>query len=110
MSRPVFFEPEASHELEAAALWYETQRSGLGLTFLAAVDETVDHLTTWPDAGTLVPGVPAHLKVRQAPVLRFPYRVAYLATSRELRVLAVAHTRRRPGYWRSRTEPPSASQ
>ena len=105
MSRPVSFEPEASHELEAAALWYEAQRSGLGLMFLAAVDETVDQLTTWPDVGTLVPGVPAHLKVRQMPVVRFPYRVAYLATSRELRVLAVAHTRRRPGYWRSRTEP-----
>ena len=105
MSRPVAFEPEASHELEAAALWYEARRSGLGLTFLAAVDRTVDHLATWPDAGSLVPGVPAHLEVRQMPVVRFPYRVAYLVTSRELRVLAVAHTRRRPGYWRSRTEP-----
>ena len=105
MSRPVTFEQEASHELEAAALWYEAQRSGLGQTFLAAVDRTVDHLVIWPDAGTLVPGVPAHLEVRQIPVVRFPYRVAYLVTSRELRVLAVAHTRRRPGYWRSRTEP-----
>ena len=64
MSRPVTFEPEASHELEAAALWYEGQRSGLGLTFLAAVDRTVDHLATWPDAGTPVPGVPAHCEVR----------------------------------------------
>jgi plasmid stabilization system protein ParE len=105
MSRPVAFEPEASHELEAAALWYEAQRSGLGQMFLAAVDRTVAHLATWPDAGTLVPGVPAHLEVRQMPVVRFPYRVAYLVTSREMRVLAVAHTRRRPGYWRSRTEP-----
>ena len=105
MSRPVAFEPEASYELETAALWYEDQRSGLGQTFLAAVDRTVDHLATWPDAGTLVPGVPAHLEVRQMPVVRFPYRVAYLVTSRELRVLAVAHARRRPGYWRSRTEP-----
>ncbi|GGI09859.1 hypothetical protein GCM10011354_36160 [Egicoccus halophilus] len=101
MSRPVTFEPEASYELEAAALWYEAQRSGLGQTFLA----TVDHLATWPEAGASVPGVPAHLEVRQMPVVRFPYRVVYLAASRELRVLAVAHTRRRPGYWRSRTEP-----
>lgn len=105
MSRRVFFEPEASHELEASALWYEAQRSGLGLTFLAAVDRTVDHLATWPGAGTLVPGVPAHLEVRQMPIVRFPYRVVYLVTSQGLQVLAVAHTRRRPGYWRSRTEP-----
>ena len=105
MSRPVFFELEASQELEAAALWYEAQRSSLGVTFLAAVDRTVEHLATWPDAGTLVPGVPAHLEVRQMPVVRFPYRIVYLVTPRGLRVLAVAHTRRRPGYWRSRTEP-----
>jgi toxin ParE1/3/4 len=105
VSRPVAFEPEASHELDAAARWYEARRSGLGLAFLAAVDRTVDHLGTWPDAGTLVAGVPAHLEVRQLPVFRFPYRVVYLVTSRELRVLAVAHTRRRPEYWRSRTEP-----
>jgi plasmid stabilization system protein ParE len=104
VSRSVAFEPEASHELEAAALWYEAQRSGLGLTFLAAVDRTVDNLATWPGAGTLVPGLPAHLEVRQMPVVHFPYRVAYLIAPRELRVLAVAHTRRRPGYWRSRTE------
>jgi plasmid stabilization system protein ParE len=105
VSRRVVFEPEASRELEASALWYEAQRSGLGLAFLAAVDRTLDHLATWPGAGTLVPGVPAHLEVRQMPIVRFPYRVAYLVTSQELRVLAVAHTRRRPGYWQSRTEP-----
>ncbi len=105
MSRRVVFEPEASHELEASALWYEAQRAGLGSTFLAAIDRTVDHLATWPGAGESVPGVPPHLEVRQMPIGRFPYRVAYLLTSQELRVLAVAHTRRRPGYWRSRTEP-----
>ncbi|HSL81690.1 MAG TPA: hypothetical protein VLF66_02885, partial [Thermoanaerobaculia bacterium] len=61
MSRRIFFELEAAHELEAAALWYETQRSGLGLAFLAAVDRTVEHLTAWPDTGTPVPGVFASL-------------------------------------------------
>jgi hypothetical protein len=37
VSRQVVFEPEASAELEEAARWYEAQRSGLGLAFLAAV-------------------------------------------------------------------------
>lgn len=105
MSRRVLFEPEASGELEEAALWYEAQRSGLGLTFLAAVDRAVEHLAAWPDSGVAVPGVPVSLSVRQHPVSRFPYRIAYVVASQELRVLAVAHARRRPGYWRSRTEP-----
>lgn len=44
MSRRVLFEPEASAELEEAARWHEAQRSGLGLTFLAAVDGAVERL------------------------------------------------------------------
>jgi len=35
-------EPEASAELEDAALWYESQRVGLGLEFLRAVDATLE--------------------------------------------------------------------
>ena len=105
MNRRILFQPEASAELEEAALWYEAQRSGLGMGFLAAVDRAVEHLATWPDSGIPVPGVPAKLSVRQQPVSRFPYRIAYLVTSQELRILAVAHTRRRPGYWRPRTKP-----
>lgn len=105
MIRRVLFESEASAELEEAALWYEAQRSGLGLAFLAAVDRAVEHLAAWPDAGVAVPGVPVSLSVRQLPFSRFPYRIAYVVAAQELRVLAVAHVRRRPGDWRSRTEP-----
>lgn len=105
MSRRALFEPEASAELEEAALWYEAQRSGLGLALLAAVDRAVEHLAAWPDSGIPVPGVPASLSVRQLPVSRFPYRIAYLVTPQELRVLAVAHDRRRPDYWHARTKP-----
>jgi tRNA(Ile)-lysidine synthase TilS/MesJ len=35
---------------------------------------------------------------------RFPYAVIYrIASDGSIRVLAVAHHRRRPGYWRART-------
>ncbi|TVP72705.1 MAG: hypothetical protein EA340_03125 [Nitriliruptor sp.] len=96
---------EASAELEAAALRHEAQWSGLGLAFLAAVDRSVEHLAVWPDAGVSVPGVPASIPVRQFPISSSPYRIAYMVTSQELRVLAVAHARRRPGYWHARPEP-----
>lgn len=105
MSRPVFFEPEASAEFQEAALWYEAQRPGLGLAFLAAVDRTVEHLSAWPETGTAVPGVSASLSVRKLPVFRFPYHLAYVIAADDIRVLAVAHDRRRPGYWKPRTKP-----
>ena len=105
MIRRVLFEPEASAELEEAARWDEAQRSGLGLTFLAAVDGAVAHTAAWPGSGISVPGVPVSLSVRLLPVSPIPSRIADLVASEELRVLAVAHTRRRPGSWRSRTQP-----
>lgn len=32
----------------------------------------------------------------------FPYDIVYRVTTADLEVLAVAHHRRRPGYWRRR--------
>lgn len=105
MSRKVLVEPEASSELREAALWYEVQRSGLGLVFLAAVDRAMEQVAAWPEAGAPVPGVAAGLPVRKMSMPRFPYYLAYLVTDDAVRVLAVAHERRRPGYWHPRTEP-----
>ena len=57
----------------------------------------------WPDSGPLFEGLPAELLVRRVPVSRFPYYLAYLVTSDAIHVLAIAHERRRPGYWSGRT-------
>lgn len=103
MSLLVLLEPEASTELEDAALWYESQRAGLGFEFLAAVDRAVEHLTKWPDAGAPTTGLTADLPVRQVPAPPFPYHIAYLVTSGAIRILAFAHDHRRPGYWHPRT-------
>lgn len=35
-------------------------------------------------------------------VPRFPYHVVYLELPDRLQILAVAHDRRRPGYWKTR--------
>ena len=37
-------EPEASTELEDAALWYESQRAGLGLELVQAVDLALEQI------------------------------------------------------------------
>jgi plasmid stabilization system protein ParE len=105
VNRKVLVESEASNELREAALWYEAQRSGVGLAFLAAVDRTMEQVAAWPETGTPVPGLSADLPVRRMSIPRFPYYLAYLLTADAIRVLAVAHERRRPGYWHRRTEP-----
>jgi toxin ParE1/3/4 len=89
---------EATAEMAEAARWYEMHRAGLGIEFLDAVDLAVAHIAEAPQLGSLVPGV-SDQTIRRRPVRRFPYHVVYLELSDRLQVLAIAHDRRRPGYW-----------
>jgi len=102
MTRRFLTEPEAAAELEDAAVWYESQRAGLGLEFIAAVDATIERIGRWPLAAAHVHSVPRELFVRKAPVGSFPYSVAYLETPDSIRILAFAHDSREPGYWHTR--------
>ncbi len=102
MSPSVRFEDEADAEYRNAGRWYEEHRAGLGSEFLDAVDATLDRIMRLPHAGARVPRVPLDLPVRRAPVKRFPYHVIYLETKPTIRILAIAHDRRRPGYWKNR--------
>ena len=95
-------EPEASAELEDAAVWYDAQRPGLGVDFVHAVDAALDQIARWPHIGRVVPGVPNDVPARRFPIERFPYHIIYLEWAGVIRILAFAHDRRRPGYWFSR--------
>jgi hypothetical protein len=46
--------------------------------------------------------VTARVPVRKYVLQRFPFAVAYLVLDDTLVVLAVAHGKRRPGYWLAR--------
>jgi plasmid stabilization system protein ParE len=96
------FEEEADAEYREAGRWYESRRTNLGIAFFDAVDAALRQILEFPHAGTPVPRVPRELPVRRRAVKRFPYHVVYLDMPGALRVLAIAHDRRKPGYWKSR--------
>ena len=102
MNPHVRFEDEAGAEYRLAGRWYEERREHLGIEFFDAVDATVDHIVAIPRAGGLVPRIPSELPVRRRAVARFPYHIIYLETETEIRILAIAHDRRKPGYWQTR--------
>ena len=81
-----------------AARWYETHRAGLGTEFLDAVDRAVTRIPEAPRMGSMVTGIRDEA-IRRRPVRRFPYHVVYIELSDRLQILAIAHDRRRPGYW-----------
>ena len=76
---------------------YEDQARGLGAEFLDELERAVRLAVEHPDAGSPLGGA-----IRRWLVRRFPYAVVYRADVRPVRVLAVAHTRRRPRYWLGR--------
>lgn len=90
------FHPAAQDELIESALYYEAARAGLGGTFRKAVRAVLDRLIENPELGESQHGM------RRLTVAGFPYDLVYRVTTSDVEVLAVAHHRRRPGYWRRR--------
>ena len=95
---------KAQAELRAAIEWYEEQRTDLGEYFWREVDKAIKILEESPNAGTTVPGVRSQVPVLRVFVRKFPYALVYLKYNLEIRVIAVAHLRRKPGYWLSRVK------
>ena len=91
------FHEEADVELQEAALYYEERAFDLGLTFLEEIYEATQRVLANPKAYKLVGD-----EVRQAPIRRFPYSILYVDEPDRIRVIAVAHQKRRPGYWHGR--------
>ena len=95
---PHRFHPDADAELAEAALFYESRMPGLGKSLAAEVERTIALLCDFPDAGT-----PVFADVRRAVVARYPYSIVYRHRAASIEILALAHQRRRPGYWHRRT-------
>jgi plasmid stabilization system protein ParE len=95
--------PGAADDLAAAGDWYEAQVPGLGLDHLEEVQRALDAICERPASWPPWHGVGAEVGVRRFLLARFPFAVAYVVDAGEVVVLAVAHVRRRPGYWLGRT-------
>jgi hypothetical protein len=97
--RSLVIKPEAIDEVLEAAAWYESERTGLGLEFIAEIDRIELHIVERPESFAIwKPGEP----FRRALAGRFPYAVFFEVEPERFVVYAVAHTSRRPGYWAGR--------
>jgi hypothetical protein len=102
MSKPIRVDAVARQELTASARRYEGERSGLGSEFLDAIDEAMTRVARLgPDCRPAF-GVPPELGVMRVRAKRFPFAVVFIELPRIIRVIAIMHERRRPGYWQDR--------
>lgn len=97
MARQAELVREAEEDLRDAAAFYNEQRPGLAPRFLSAVERVIDHAAETPLVGTPLGG-----RIRRLLVPGFPYAVIYEAHREPVRVLAIAHLRRHPEFWRHR--------
>jgi toxin ParE1/3/4 len=97
------FHEEARIEFLAAAEWYESERPGLGDEFLDQIGRALETIAAQPRAWPTWAAAKG-TDFRRFAVPRFPYSVIFAARGEELFVLAVAHGRRRPGYWTERLD------
>jgi hypothetical protein len=72
MSLPIRLLPEARTEFDAAADWYESQRTGLGGAFVRRIHEVLDRIAANPLLHATV-----YKDVRKAVVKQFPFVVLY---------------------------------
>ena len=94
MTRAVFH-PAARRELEESIDYYNAERRGLGREFREEVQHVLALLTRFPRLGQPVRG-----SLWRMMLSGFPYLIYYRhLESDDLRILAVAHNRRRPEYW-----------
>ena len=89
--------PPAEEEMTEAALFYEAARSGLGDTFLDDIQHAIESVRRHPELGESVA-----FGFRRVLVRRFPFSIIYAVEPEGIAVVAIAHQRRRPEYWKGR--------
>jgi toxin ParE2 len=87
----------AQRELDEAVSYYNGQVAGLGDAFLLEAIAAIERIRQFPDAWH-----PLGENFRRCRLRRFPYGLIYHADESGVLVVAVAHSHRRPEYWRDR--------
>lgn len=96
-SPDLLFHPAAVEEAETAGRWYRERSSRAANRFVVELNQVIDKILEaphrWPRGihGTRKLNLPC-----------FPFTVVYLESEFHIQILAIAHGRRRPGYWKSR--------
>lgn len=93
----VEFHPEAEEEFAEAVLFYKVRGRTLGGRFARETWGTIDRVVATPERWRVIEG-----DVRRCVVHVFPYGVLYTIEADYILIVAVAHGKRQPGYWRHR--------
>jgi plasmid stabilization system protein ParE len=93
----VRIQPQAQEEAEQAAVWYETQQTGLGIEFILELDTAVERAAESPEMYAM-----QYREARRILLRRFPYAVYYIYEDSVVEIFAILHQQRESSLWQSR--------
>ena len=95
--KPVQVHPEAKTEINLAFEWYWVRNESAALSFDAELRDAFGVLRKSPRICA-----PYLRGTRRVILDSYPYFIVFRELPRKIQIIAIAHAKRRPGYWASR--------
>ena len=95
----IIFDPEARSEFLDAVEYYEDCQRGLGRHFRYLVESATKKISEAPFIYRIL-----KVPFRRYLLPKFPYSIIYSIEPDHIRIIAVAHNKRKPGYWSKRVQ------
>jgi toxin ParE1/3/4 len=95
--REIRLHPLAADEAKAAHTWYAERNPRTAAMFLDELDLAVARVAESPERWPHVRG-----RIRRYIFPKFPFSLVYRFTPTSIEVVAIAHHRRKPAYWKVR--------
>ena len=96
-SKPLRFDPRAEQEYLTAITWYQKRSFAAATNFESAIQAAIAKIQKTPKRWPIY-----FNEFRKYLLRQFPFGIIYLELPSEIRIYAIAHGRRLPGYWRDR--------
>ena len=100
MTKQVRPSPFAEDEIEYYLRRYESESAGLGDRLWRDIQNVAELISEHPQIGESVRRTGG--LVRRFPLHDFPFFLVYRERGDHLQIVALAHTSRKPNYWRRR--------
>lgn len=95
--KPIEFHPSAIEEAREARQWYLARSERAAVRFMQSLDEAITRVSENPNRYPIY-----KFGTRRVLLRGFPIILYFRERGDTIQVIAVAHAKRRPGYWRSR--------
>jgi toxin ParE1/3/4 len=93
----IVFSQGAQRDFQEGLRWYRKRSDQAAEGFIVSLEELVGRIGAHPERFRLIDD-----NLRKARFKRFPYSLIFRVVFDAIKIFAVAHDKRRPGYWQRR--------